>query len=37
MSEDNIIKLPSQVTDEEFMMFMNALLGDYKGGGYLAE
>ncbi len=36
--EDNIVKFPqSKVTDEEFAIFMNALLGPYKGGGYNPE
>lgn len=30
--EDNIIEFPHKVTDEEFEMFINALLGPYKGG-----
>jgi hypothetical protein len=36
--EDNIINFPQEkVTDEEFNIFMNALLGPYKGGGYNPE
>jgi hypothetical protein len=26
-----------EITDEEFVIFMNALLGPYKGGGYNPE
>lgn len=38
-SGDNIINLPidNKVTDEEFQIFMDALLGPYKGGGYNPE
>jgi len=35
--ENNIIQLPSQVTDEEFNLFMKAFLEPYKGGGYRQE
>ena len=37
--EENIINLPidNKVTDEEFQLFMNALLGPYRGGGYNPE
>jgi len=37
--ENNIINLPieNKVTDEEFNLFMEALLGPYKGGGYNPE
>jgi hypothetical protein len=37
--ENNIINLPieNKVTDEEFQLFMDALLGPYKGGGYNPE
>ena len=37
--EDNVINLPinDKVTDEEFFVFMNALFGPYKGGGYNPE
>ena len=37
--ENNIINLPidNKVTDEEFAIFMDALLGPYKGGGYNPE
>jgi hypothetical protein len=36
--EDNIIEFPQdKVTDEEFAMFMNALLGPYKGGMWSQE
>jgi hypothetical protein len=30
-------KEENKVTDEEFKMFLNALLGPYKGGGYNPE
>jgi len=36
--EDNIINFPqNKVTDEEFQVFLNALFGPYKGGGYNPE
>jgi hypothetical protein len=37
--EDNIVNFPNtnKVTDEEFAIFMQALLGPYKGGGYQQE
>lgn len=35
--EDNIVNFPHKVTDEEFKMFLDALLGPYKGGGYNPE
>jgi hypothetical protein len=37
--EAQILNLPieNKVTDEEFAIFMNALLGPYKGGGYNPE
>jgi hypothetical protein len=37
--ENNIINLPidNKVTDEEFAMFMDALLGPYKGGRFMQE
>lgn len=43
--EDNIIdfqsksqeRQKSEISDEEFQMFLNALLGPYKGGGYQPE
>jgi hypothetical protein len=35
--EDNILNFPHKVTDEEFAIFMQALLGPYKGGGYQQE
>lgn len=37
--EDNVLqfKAKSDITDEEFNMFLDALMGSYKGGGYLPE
>lgn len=35
--DDNIIDFPHKVTDEDFAIFMKALLGPYKGGGYNPE
>jgi hypothetical protein len=43
--EDNIIdfqsksqeRQKSEISDVEFQMFLNALLGPYKGGGYQPE
>jgi len=36
--DNNIINLPTnKVTDEEFAMFMDALLGPYKGGRFMQE
>jgi hypothetical protein len=37
--EAKILNLPieNKVTDEEFQIFLNALLGPYKGGGYNPE
>jgi len=37
--DNNIINLPidNKVTDEEFQLFMDALFGPYKGGGYNPE
>ena len=37
--EDNVIefKQKSDITDEDFQVFINALMGPYKGGAYLAE
>jgi len=37
--ENNIINLPidNKVTDEEFQIFIDALFGPYKGGGYNPE
>jgi hypothetical protein len=36
--KDNIIKFPqAEITDEDFEVFMNALFGPYKGGGFQQE
>jgi len=36
--ETNIIEFPQAgVSDEDFNIFMNAFLGNYKGGGYNPE
>ena len=37
--EAKIINMPTEdkVSDEDFAIFMNALLGPYKGGGYNPE
>jgi len=40
MPKSNVIEFPNQeskVTDKEFDMFVNALLGKYSGIGYMPE
>ena len=40
MPENNVIQFPNkenEITDEDFEVFMKALLGPYKGSGYRPE